>query len=259
MSLGLLRALLITDPLIILATACYGAVNLAVSFFDHDGSRQVAIAHAWSKALLRIAGVEVSVRGIEKIDTASNYVFVSNHLSYMDTPVVLSAIPVQFRFLAKKSLFKIPLLGYHLKRAGHLAVPRGNPREAVKTMSEAGRIIRERGVSVLIFPEGGRSPKGYLLPFKEGAAYIAIKAGVPVAPLCVTGTLEVLPTGSIHVRPGQAQIRIGDPIPTEHLTLADRGRLTLRMYDAIAGLLGSDFSPVPPPADGAGAHTGERR
>ena len=118
----------------------------------------------------------------------------------MDTPIVLGHIPVQFRFLAKKSLFSVPFLGYHLKRAGHLSVPRENPREALKTMAEAGRVIRERGISVLIFPEGGRSLEG-LKPFKEGAAYIAINAGVPVVPVGVEGTLQVLPMHSLKYAP----------------------------------------------------------
>jgi 1-acyl-sn-glycerol-3-phosphate acyltransferase len=150
--------------------------------------------------------------------------------------VVLGHIPVQFRFLAKKGLFNIPFLGYHLKRAGHLPVPRDNPRDAVKTMNEAGRIIRERGISVLIFPEGGRSLEG-LKPFKEGAAYIAIKAGVPVVPLALSGTLQVLPMHSLNVRPGHVTLRVGDPIPTSHLRLQDRAMLSHQLRERVAELL----------------------
>jgi 1-acyl-sn-glycerol-3-phosphate acyltransferase len=236
MSPGLLRALVITDPLIIAATIILGSINLAVSLFDHDGRKQVAIARFWSEVLLKIAGVKMTVEGAEKIDPNGSYVFVSNHVSFMDTPVVLAHIPVQFRFLAKKGLFSIPFLGYHLKRAGHLPVPKENPREAVRTMGEAGRIIRERGISVLVFPEGGRSLEG-LKAFKEGAAYIAIKAGVPVVPIALRGTLEVLPMGSLNVRPGHVTLRVGDPIPTENLTLLDRGKLTRELHDRVAELL----------------------
>src|SRR5262245_21431651 len=238
MSPGLIRALLITDPLIIVATIILGSASLVVSFFDHGGRKQVAIARFGSKVLLKIAGVKLTIEGLEKIDPRGSYVFVSNHVSYMDTPVVLGHIPVQFRFLAKKGLFSIPFLGYHLKRAGHLPVPRDNPRDAVKTMNEAGRIIRERGVSVLIFPEGGRSLEG-LKPFKEGAAYIAIKAGVPVVPLGMVGTLAVLPMHSLNVRPGHVTLRVGDPIPTSHLKLHDRAMLTQNLRDRVAELLES--------------------
>jgi 1-acyl-sn-glycerol-3-phosphate acyltransferase len=236
MSPGLLRALFITDPLIIVATVILGSINLFVSLFDAGGYKQVAIAQYWSRVLLFIAGVKLRIDGLEKIDPAGSYVFVSNHVSYMDTPVVLGHIPLQFRFLAKKGLFSIPFLGYHLKRAGHIPVPRENPRAALKAMSDAAKIIRERGVSILIFPEGGRSLTG-LKPFKEGAAYIAIKAGVPVVPLSLTGTLEVLPMGSLNVRPGRVVLRVGDPIPTAHLTLHDRVKLNEEMQQRVSELL----------------------
>jgi len=196
------------------------------------------VGRVWARSLLWITGVRVTVEGLEKIDLNRNYLFCSNHLSYMDTPVVLGTIPVQFRFLAKKSLFKIPFLGYHLHRAGHIPVPRDDPRAAVKTMSEAGRAIQERGISLLIFPEGGRSITAELNGFKEGAAYIALKAGVPVVPLALEGTQHVLPTGSLMVRPGSVTLIVGDPIPTAGLTLRDRAALTTRLHDTISALLG---------------------
>jgi 1-acyl-sn-glycerol-3-phosphate acyltransferase len=236
-SLGLLRALVLTDPLIILATILFGSVNLLVSLFETTGRRQVAIARYWSRTILFLAGVKVHVEGLEKIDPKGSYVIVSNHLSLMDTPVVLAFIPVQFRFLAKKGLFKIPFLGYHLQRAGHIPVPREDPRAAVKTMAEAGRIIRERGISILVFPEGGRSLEG-LQPFKEGAAFIAIKAGVPAVPISLTGTREVLPMGSLHIRPGKVSLRVGDPIPTAGMKPHDRGALTQLLHERVAELLG---------------------
>lgn len=236
MSPGLLRSLLITDPLIILATILLGSLNLFVSLFESDGRRQIAIARFWSWLIIRIAGVKMTIEGMEKIDPKGSYVFASNHLSFMDTPVVLGHIPAQFRFLAKKGLFSIPFLGYHLKRAGHISVPRENPVAALKTMSEAAKVIQQRGISILVFPEGGRSLEG-LKPFKEGAAYIAIKAGVPVVPIALIGTLEVLPMGSLNIRPGRVTMRIGDPVPTTGLTLKDRGQLTEELHERVGTLL----------------------
>lgn len=237
-SAGLIRSLLITDPLIVAATILYGSISLLVSVFDHSGDRQMVVARAWARMLLRIAGLRTEVEGLEKIDPKGSYVFASNHASYMDTPVVLGLIPVQFRFLARENLFSIPFLGTHLKRAGHIAVPLGDARAAVRTMNEAARVIRERRISLLIFPEGGRTGDGRLQPFKEGAANIAIKAGVPVVPITLEGTRAVLPMHSLHVKPGFVRLRIGDPIPTSELTPRHREDLTARIRERIVELLG---------------------
>lgn len=235
--LAQLRALLLIDPLIIVCTILYGSVNLVASLFETTGRMQVAIARHWAKALLFVSFVRLRVEGLEKLDLNASYVFVSNHLSYMDTPCILATIPVQFRFMAKKGLFKIPFLGYHLTRAGHIAVPRDNPREAVKAMAEAGKMIRERGISVLIFPEGGRSPDAKLQPFKEGAFHIALNAGVPIVPVALAGTEKVLPFGSGTVSPARVTLKIGTPIPTAGLGAKDRAGLAQQSHDQIAEML----------------------
>jgi 1-acyl-sn-glycerol-3-phosphate acyltransferase len=236
MTLSYVRGVLIADPLIILATAFFGSISLVVSFFDATGRKQIAVARAWAKVLLKVSGVKVTVEGLEKIDPTGSYVIASNHLSYMDTPVILAHIPVQFRFLAKEGLFRIPLLGDHLKRAGHIPVPRQNPRAAVKTMTEAGRVIRENRVSLLIFPEGGRST-GELQGFKEGAAFIAIKAGAPVVPIAISGSEKALPRDSLIVRPANVTLRIGELVETRNYTLHDRARLTSDLHEAVSSLL----------------------
>jgi 1-acyl-sn-glycerol-3-phosphate acyltransferase len=237
-----LRAYFITAPLIVLATIGFGLVSLVISLFETNGRRQIAVAREWARCLLWVSGVRAKVEGLEKIAPDASYVFASNHLSYMDTPVVLANIPVQFRFLAKRGLFQIPLLGTHLARAGHIPVPRDDARAAVKTMTTAAQIIRERGISLLIFPEAGRSQTGELAAFKEGAAYIAIRAGVPLVPIALKGTREILPYGSGQVRSGSVIMRIGDPIPTDQLQLRDRGRITSELRDRIASML--DEQPI---------------
>ena len=221
-----LRGLLFADPLILLSTVVFGTISLAVSFFDESGSAQIRVGRRWARTLLAVSGVKVRVEGLQHVDLAGSYVFISNHLSYMDTPVVLAHVPVQFRFLAKRGLFQIPFLGQHLSRAGHVPVPREDPRASVKTMQLAAEIIQQKRVSLLIFPEGGRSRDGQLRPFKEGGAYIAIKAGVPIVPMALIGTREVLPYGSGVVAPGQVTLRIFPPIETTGLTLKDRARIT---------------------------------
>lgn len=235
--MSILRALMV-----VLATIFYGSVSLAVSFFDPDGRRQNGVARAWARALLWTGGVKVRVEGIERISPDAGYVIASNHASYMDTPVVLANIPVQFRFLAKRGLFKIPFLGTHLARAGHIPVPREDPRASVKTMALAAQIIRERGISMLIFPEGGRSRHGELRPFKEGAAYIGIKAGVPIVPVALIGTRAVLPFGSGRIRPGEVTLKVGEPIDTTKLTLRDRGKVTEEIRAQIVSMLGQSVA-----------------
>ncbi len=230
-----LRALLITDPLIAVAIAAAGTISLIMSLFDSTGRTQHAVARAWGWTLLKVPGVKVRVEGLEKITPDASYVVVSNHLSYMDIPVLFACLPLQFRFLAKKSLFKVPFIGFHLKRAGHVAVDREDARASLKTLAESARFIRELGVSLLIFPEGGRSPDA-MRDFKEGAAYIAIKAGVPAVPVALIGTRQILPMDSLLVRGGPVTLRVGDPIPTDGLRAHDHAALTQQLQERVTEL-----------------------
>jgi 1-acyl-sn-glycerol-3-phosphate acyltransferase len=232
-----LRAWLITDPLIALATIFFATISMIVSLFDNAGRRQAAVARAWSRVLLAVSGVKVRVEGGEKISPDGSYVFASNHASYMDTPAALANIPVQFRFMAKKGLFSIPFLGWHLARAGHIPVFRDNPRAAVKTLGLAAEAIQKHGISLIVFPEGGRTRTGELRDFKDGAAYIAIRAGVPIVPMALRGSRAVLPFGSGTPRRGVIEMRIGDPIPTAGLKLHDRTRITQQVRDRVVELL----------------------
>lgn len=235
-TLRYLFAVLVRAPLVIIATAVMGSISYAAAFFDENGRRQLAIARAWARMLLFFAGARVKVVGLEKLDRHTSYVLCPNHVSYMDTPVLLTHLPANFRFLAKKELFAIPLLGGHLGRAGNISVPLEDPRAALKVLSAAGKAMKEKGLSMLVFPEGGRSETGQLQPFKDGAAYLAIKGGVPLVPIAIVGIGDVLPIHSHHLKPGPVTLRIGDPIPTEGLTPAARTALTQQVYDAIVAL-----------------------
>ena len=234
--MSFLRSLLFSTPLIAAATIFMGTLSILASLVDGSGHTQHRLARIWGKMLLAVSFIRVRVEGLEKLDPKASYVFASNHASYMDIPVILSSLPHQFRFFAKKGLFNIPFLGTHLKRAGHFPVDRSNARNSLKSMSEGAHHIGERGISVLLFPEGGRSPVG-LRDFKEGAVYIAIKAGVPIVPMALIGMRERLPMHSIHIKPGRVRLRIGDPIPTNGMKLADRAELNQRLYDEVKRLL----------------------
>jgi 1-acyl-sn-glycerol-3-phosphate acyltransferase len=228
--MALFWSLVFVDPLIIFSTIVCGLISML-------GRSPMKTARVWARSLLVFAGTRVNVEGLEKLIPGASYVFASNHLSYMDTPVILAHIPADFRFMAKDGLFKIPLLGTHLTQAGHIPVPRHDPRAAVKTMTLAAESIRTRDISLLIFPEGGRSADGVLQPFKDGAAYIAIKAGVPVVPLAISGTREILAMHSATFHRGSVTLRIGDPIPTTGMTLHDRKSLTESARQGIVAML----------------------
>jgi 1-acyl-sn-glycerol-3-phosphate acyltransferase len=231
-----LRSLLFSLPLIALSTFLLGLVSIAASWLDRTGHAAHRIARIWGKTLLAVSFIRVRSEGVEKLDRDGSYVFVANHASYMDIPALLSVLPQQYRFFAKSGLYRIPFLGWHLRWAGHLPVDRSNARNSLKSMSAGAEAIRDRRISVLLFPEGGRSPKG-LREFREGAAYIAIKAAVPVVPVAIVGMRDLLPMNSFHIRSGSVVVRVGEPIPTSGLKPANRAELTERLYREIGTLL----------------------
>ncbi len=237
MSLGYLWALLVKDPLIILSTILFGSVSVAVSFFDPRGWATDKIARAWARLLLFLAGVRLRVRGAEKLAGGGPYVFAGNHVSLYDTPVALTAMPERFLFLVNAKYVRLPFLGTHLRRTGHFPVDPEDVRGSLRIMTEAARAIVRRRLSVLVFPEGSRSRTGKLGEFKEGAAYIAIKAGVPLAPFAIRGTRDVLAIGSLYVKGGRVDVLFGEPIPTEGYTLKDRAELTEKLREAVASLV----------------------
>jgi 1-acyl-sn-glycerol-3-phosphate acyltransferase len=236
-----LRSMIFTAPMIVFSTVMMGTMSLFASFFDSTGRRQHAIARGWSRILLAVSGVKVIAEGVEKLDPEKGYVLVSNHSSYFDIPVIMASLPVQFRFFAKQGLFRIPFLGTHLQRAGHIPVIRGDARASLKSMSEGARMLRERNLSVLVFPEGGRTVD-HLAEFKEGTAYIAIKAGVPAVPIGLEGMRNILKMHTGYVYPGTVHLRVGDPIETAHLTVRDREELTRELHDRVAELCGESVA-----------------
>ena len=239
----LVRTWLFTLPLIVLVTIAMATVSLAVSFFDRTGNRMHDLARVWSRMLLKIAFVRVQTEGMDKLDPASSYVLVANHTSYYDTPIILANVPLQFRFFAKQGLFQIPFLGTHLKRAGHFPVMFDDPRASLKSMLEGARQIKARGLSVLVFPEGGRSLTS-LEEFKEGAAHMAIKAGVPIVPIAVVGARKILPMHGKTIYSGKVRLCVCNPIPTAEMGSRDRAGLTQTALEEISARIGE---PVPTP------------
>ena len=195
------------------------------------------MARIWARSLLWIVGVKVEVEGLERVRGIEQCVWASNHVSYMDTPVMLAYIPVQFFFLAKSELFKIPFMGWHLHRAGHVSVPLDDPKASLRTLANAAKLVTERGVSLLFFPEGGRSETGELQEFKDGAAYIAIKAQVPMVPMALVGIRDILPMNTLDFKRGTVKLRFGAPISTAGLPAQARAEITTLARAQIVDML----------------------
>ncbi len=232
-----LRAFFFSAPAVILSTVLMGTVSLVCSVWDREGITQHNVARFWSRIILAVGFIRCEVHGIDKLNPKRSYVLAANHASYMDTPAILSSIPLQFRFFAKSELFSVPFMGWHLRRAGHLPVIRDDPRASIRSMSEGAKMMAEHGFSLLLFPEGGRSEQ-HMEPFKEGAAYIAIKAQVPIVPIGLINTRKVLPMHSGMIRGGVVELRVGDPIETAGMKLHDRAKLTELLQERVAELAG---------------------
>ena len=168
-----------------------------------------------------------------------------NHLSAADIPVLYAHLPVQFRILAKKELFRYPFLGWYLKRSGQIPIVYGDPHASLRSLNRAGDALR-KGVPLVIFPEGGRSATGQLQNFMNGAFYVAIRAQAPVVPVAIVGTYELLPINSFHVMPGDVVLAIGEPIPTVGMRLRDMEKLSSQVRHAIAELLDSQMKRLAP-------------
>ncbi len=226
------RSNLIQAPLVFLATGAFGTVSLVASLFEKDGRLQHRIARRWAKTLLKISGAPVTVSGRENLGRAPVAVYACNHLSFMDTPVVFGMLPFQFRILARHDLWKLPFIGGHLQRSGQIPVNADNPKASISSLSVGVRALKA-GMPLFVFPEGGRAIDGHLSTFMSGPAYMAIRAQVPIVPMAIVGTYELLPMHGKHYRPHPLRLAVGEPIPTAGLTTKFTAELTERLREAI--------------------------
>jgi 1-acyl-sn-glycerol-3-phosphate acyltransferase len=224
---------LLLVPLVGLATVGFGCISLLCGLWDKSGRQQHAIAHLWARTLLLISFSPVSIVGVEKLHEHQTAVYASNHLSYMDTPVLFARLPFQFRILAKQSLWKVPFIGWYLNRSGQVSVDTNSPRSLIASLNRGVATLKS-GLPLVLFPEGGRAATGQLQTMMSGCAYMAIKAQVPLIPLTLIGTYELLPIHVYALHPRPLLIVIGDPIPTIGLHTRDADALTQRVYQAIS-------------------------
>ncbi len=219
-------------PMVALATVGFGLVSLLCGVWDTTGRQQHALARMWARTLLRVALSPVTVAHPQRLLGAAPAVYASNHLSYYDTPVLFANLPFQFRILAKTALWKIPFIGWYLNRSGQVPVDQTSARSAVASLGRGVATLRA-GMPLMLFPEGGRAAMGELQKMVSGAAWMAIKAQVPLVPLTLVGTYELLPIHVYALRPRPLKLIVGEPISTVGMTTKEADALTQKVFDVI--------------------------
>ena len=214
----------------ILATIVIGGSVIIYSFFSRTGNGPHLLARLWANSILWVSRIKVTVSGsgIEKLDPGRSYIYMANHQSNADIPVLLGRLPVQFRWLAKAELFKIPILGRAMRGVGYISIDRSNRKSAFESLTRAARTIRN-GTSVMIFPEGTRSRDGNLLPFKKGGFVLSVDSGVPIVPIIIRGTRDIIPKGRLMIRPAPVTMEILDPVETADYTRKTKDALLERI------------------------------
>ncbi|HVF42041.1 MAG TPA: lysophospholipid acyltransferase family protein [Pyrinomonadaceae bacterium] len=219
-------------PLVALYTVLMGTLSLACSFFDRRGRLQHRCASTWSRMIARTALLDVRVYGAERLRAGESYVFLSTHQSWMDIPVMLGYLPSQLRIAAKREVFLIPFLGWHMRRSGQIPINRGSTVESIESLRRAARLLGG-GVSAFLFPEGPRTRDGSLQPLKKGGFRLALESGLRVVPVTIVGTRRAMPRGSMVLRAGPVEMHIDPPVPTRGLDEADLPALIQKVRDAM--------------------------
>src|SRR5580704_14629564 len=227
-----LRSYFIFDPLIWLVTVVLGIISIPVSLFGEKTRILHKFARFWSQVIMKTVLSPVTVTGLDKIDTSKPLVYAANHGSALDIPVLYVNLPFQFRIVFKKELLVYPIVGWHLKRSGRICINQQNPAGSIGSIRSAVKSLKS-GMPLVIFPEGGRSPDGKIMPFLPGAFFMAIKAQVDVVPVALVGTYEVLPMDTYYIKPRPLEMRVGKPISTANMTLRDMDALSAKVQKAL--------------------------
>jgi 1-acyl-sn-glycerol-3-phosphate acyltransferase len=226
------RTVFFLIPAIALYTIALGTLSLASSLFERRGYFAHWCARTWSRLILATTGVRVEAIGVERLVPTGTYVFVSNHQSIYDIPILFWTLPHQLRIIAKESLGRFPFLGWHLRRTGHMLVDRRRPDRA-RIFGWAGRLTGD-GLSLIVFPEGTRSRDGRVARFKGGSFYLALEAGLPVVPISIVGSRRVMLKGRLATYPGDVTLIVHEPIDTRALAGTDPREFAERVRRVIA-------------------------
>ena len=241
----MLRSLLFYITLF-LATVFCSIAAICVALVSRGGNGSHLVGRLWSRIMLFAGGVKVQMDGLDNINPKEAYVFAANHQSQFDIFTILGHLPTQFRWLAKKELFHIPIFGAAMKGAGYIPIDRSNRKEAFKSIDLAASRVRQ-GTSIVIFPEGTRSLDGKLQSFKKGGFHLAIKSKRPIVPVSISGAFSILPKKGFRVRPQLVKVYVGKPVPTEDITPQKRDWLISEIRRRIQERLPSEEKGQPEP------------
>jgi 1-acyl-sn-glycerol-3-phosphate acyltransferase len=201
--------------LIILISLPTGFVILPLAPFDRRGKLAYRVSRLWTWSVLKIGGVRVRVHGLDRLDPNRPYIFMANHQSNIDIPVLVESLTdYQLRWVAKRELLLIPVFGWALWASKHITIDRTSPSQAMTSLRKARSMI-ESGISVVFFPEGTRSRGGDLRPFKRGGFLLAVKTKTPIVPVTIRGSRAVLPRGDWRIRKGEVEVIVSNPIPSD--------------------------------------------
>ncbi len=232
------RALLTIPFALFLTLLISVATLIRTLILSGDASSVQGLAAWWARSISTFSGVSVTVTGRENLISGKPYIFAANHQSQFDIFALQGYLGVNFRWLAKKELFKVPIWGSAMRRAGYIPIDRSHGRQALKSINEAAQKIAA-GTSVIIFPEGTRTKDGDMQDFKAGAMVLALKSGVDIVPVAINGTYEILPKGRLLMNPGDVSINIGNPITTTNYSSKDKHSLAELLQNEVKNLLGS--------------------
>jgi 1-acyl-sn-glycerol-3-phosphate acyltransferase len=210
------------------------------ALFGSTGNLAFSLSKVWARIMLTVTGTRCEIRGRDKIEKGQSYIIISNHQSHFDALALVTTLHTQFRWIAKKELLKIPLFGYALHASRNIFIDRSDKERSIESI-RAGMKRLPRGVSILFFSEGTRSPDGNIQEFKKGGFVTALQQGLPILPVTVNGSRKVLPKGSMAFYPGPIEVVVGDPIETKNYTADRLGELVKKTRDTIISNLNLDY------------------
>lgn len=236
------RTVFFLIPTIGVYTAILGSVSVASGLLGVPGQFAHGCARLWSWLILATTGVDVTVKGLERVPPGRPYVFLSNHQSIYDIPVLFWHLPFDLRIIAKESLGRFPFIGWHLARTGHVLVDRASP--GTSAFRQVGELMGAKR-SLIVFPEGTRSADGRVGGFRSGIFRLAIESGLPVVPVALRGSRHVMHKGHLTTRPGHVSVEVFSPISTEGLTKDAAKTLAEQVRDVVAAAVAGDEDPTP--------------